>query len=359
MSPQWRHVEKSVEGASHKLCKKPNQDRIIFYSPSENDSDFPRIMAIADGHGSEKYSRSDKGAEFAVSTAIELCKDLENHPWDTINDRKNISLLCRKIVQKWREKVDADLQISPLSDDEKRLIYPKKDLTTHKSNDLDIDGSITAYGTTLLITAIYSSGILYIQIGDGDILVFDKNGGLTKPIPEDDRLLGNETTSMCQSEAWLDFRSLSVTIDDNAQFPVIILMSSDGYKNSFSEERVFNNIGLELLHLMCKCPNGINAGIDYINDNLINWLNTTSEKGSGDDISVGIICNINQIEKYRDTVYSLKEQKKLEELNLQEKLSLDQEGTPLPELSVNPDNMENDIAKKSSESSSDSSSDPL
>jgi serine/threonine protein phosphatase PrpC len=323
MSQQWRHVEKSVEGASHTLSKKPNQDRILFYSPSESGSDFPLILAIADGHGSEKYLRSDKGAEFAVTTAIELCKDLEKYPWDTIKDRKNISVLCRKIVQKWLERVAADLQSSPLSDDEKRLVYPKKGLTHDESDEPDSDVFFTAYGTTLLITAIYSTGILYIQIGDGDILVFDQNGDLKKPIPEDDRLLGNETTSMCQSEAWLDFRTLSVTVRDNDEFPALILMSSDGYKNSFSEERIFDNRGLVFLRIMCKCPQGIDAGIEYINDNLIDTLNRTSKKGSGDDISVGMICNLDQTKKFCEMKEIVKEQKQQSDAISEKKLSSD------------------------------------
>lgn len=304
MKQHWQHVDASVEGASHKLSGKPNQDRILFYSKSENDSQFPIIMAIADGHGGEKYFRSDKGAELAVTTAIEVCKGLEQIPWDVIKERKNISLLCREIVLKWLEKVNTDLQINPISENEWNPQNSKRDLIVKRPEAFTTNAASSAYGTTLLITAIYPSGILYIQIGDGDILVFDHKGDLEKPIPDDDRLIGNETTSLCQPEAWLDFRTQSITIDEKTQFPALVLMSSDGYKNSYTEERIFDNIGLDMLKLICECPRGIEVGIDYIDQNLVSWLNKTSEKGSGDDISVGIICNIPQIEKYRDTPHN-------------------------------------------------------
>ncbi len=53
--------------------------------------------------------------------------------------------------------------------------------------------------------------LLYLQLGDGEILSVTAQGTTTRPLPPDDRLIANQTTSLCQPEAWRDFRSAWVT----------------------------------------------------------------------------------------------------------------------------------------------------
>ncbi len=54
-----------------------------------------------------------------------------------------------------------------------------------------------AYGATLLAVALTSSFALYMQLGDGEILIVSDAGEVTQPLLKDERLLANETTSLC------------------------------------------------------------------------------------------------------------------------------------------------------------------
>ena len=304
----WRIVASSVEGASHKRSGKPNQDRIKFFI--EDQSKLPIILAVADGHGGKAYFRSEKGASLAVETSLEVCKGLEDIPWDIIKDKKIIDFLCRDIVQKWLEKVYSDIQTKPFTDEEKSLLKIKKESSSKRPGGLNNNDMISAYGSTLITAYLHETYVLYLQLGDGDILTVAEDGNLDKPLPEDKRLFGNETTSLCLPEAWSDFRFRLIPLDLSDTGPALIILSTDGYANSFSSEHEFEKVGIDLLENICVNQDGIEEGIDAIENDLEVWLNVASEKGSGDDTTVGIICNIRQIKKYRDENYKITFEKK-------------------------------------------------
>jgi serine/threonine protein phosphatase PrpC len=304
----WYRIGSSVKGASHKRSGKPNQDRIKF---SDNQTSImPLILAVADGHGSKAYFRSDKGAEFAVEIAIEVCKRLEDATWDTIKDKKINDSLIREIVQKWRERVNSDIQNNPFTLEEEAIFKPKKELIIKRPGGLNKD-SVTAYGSTLIVAVIHNSFTLYLQLGDGNVLTVSSTGEIDQPLPKDDRLFGNETTSLCLPESWSDFRFRSLPLDSINQPPALILISTDGYSNSFSQDSEFEKVGKDLLEIICEHPDGIQEGIASIEVNLPDWLNTASEKGSGDDTTVGILCNLDQIKKYRNENYEVNIKKKV------------------------------------------------
>jgi serine/threonine protein phosphatase PrpC len=314
----WRLIGCSVRGASHIRSGKPNQDRIKF---SDNQATQPpHILAVADGHGSKPYFRSDKGAEFAVEIAIEVCKGLEQFTWETIKDQKIVDLLCRDIVQKWLERVNSDIQSNPFTEEENTILETKKEQITKRPGKHNTEGFI-AYGSTLIITVIHNTFTLYLQLGDGNILLVSVNGDIDKPLPKDDRLFGNETTSLCLPESWSDFRFRLLPVDQENQFPALIIISTDGYANSYSHDDEFEKVGKDLLEIICECTNGIQEGIDSIRASLPDWLNTASEKGSGDDTTVGIICNFGQIKKYRDENYDVSIKKKIKVSSLPEILT--------------------------------------
>lgn len=351
MKNKWRVIHNSVIGASHKRSGKPNQDRFQFFPVQEHMQQPPLIVSIADGHGGKKYVRSGEGAEIAVNVAVDVCSGLEKIQWDIIKDKKNITLLCRDIVQRWVDRVNLNILSNPFTEDEINLLAISKEPPKKIPLGINNDNNISAYGSTLLIVVIQDSYIFYLQLGDGDILVINSDGVIEKPIPEDKHLLGNETTSLCLPEAWSDFRSNIFQINQDSIKPAFILLSTDGYKNSYrGEKKYFEKAAEDMLEIICEHPDGIQAGMDYIEENLEKWLTDVSEKGSGDDITVGIICNIGQIETYRDTVYPLKKQRELDELKSQEKPPLDKEEIHLPEISSNPDNGLMDIVENSSDS---------
>jgi len=305
---RWRAIQGWVKGASHIRSGKPNQDRIKFSDrPSEI---FPLVLAVADGHGSKSYFRSDKGAEFAVESGIEVSKKLGIETWDSIKDKKFFEALCREIVQKWLEKVIADIQMNTFTPEEKLLLLTKKE-TSPKRPGIFQNENVIAYGSTLIIAVVHESFILYLQLGDGDILLVSSHGDVDRPLPKDERLFGNETTSLCLPESWSDFRYRLYPIDHLSPAPALILLSTDGYANSFIKDSEFEKVGVDLLDIICENEEGFLSGIDYIQKNIDTWLDIASNKGSGDDTTVGILCNLDQIEKYFEENYAENHTKKV------------------------------------------------
>jgi hypothetical protein len=122
---------------------------------------------------------------------------------------------------------------------------------------------------------------VYLQLGDGEILTVSDGGDVRRIIPPDDRLLGNETTSLCSRTAWQDFRVVFQVQYLSA--PALILLSTDGYINSFTDAGQFLEVGSDLLEMIR------NAGIEAVDGELQGWLAEASHQGSGDDITLGIV----------------------------------------------------------------------
>jgi hypothetical protein len=101
-------------------------------------------------------------------------------------------------------------------------------------------------------------------------------------MPSDPRLFANETTSLCMRDAWKAMRVECLAASD--ALPAILLLSTDGYANSFSQDADFLKVGFDLFQL------GRSQGLDVISANLESWLVETSNGGSGDDITLAMIC---------------------------------------------------------------------
>ena len=137
-----------------------------------------------------------------------------------------------------------------------------------------------AYGATLLAAAATDRVLLYLQLGDGEILSVTAQGTTTRPLPPDDRLIANQTTSLCQPEAWRDFRSAWVT---NGALPSLVLLSTDGYANSFRSDEDFLKIGQDYLEIIRE------QGISSLAEELPAILTEATQQGSGDDITLAIL----------------------------------------------------------------------
>ena len=73
--------------------------------------------------------------------------------------------------------------------------------------------------------------------------------------------------------------------------PALILVSTDGYANSFRNEAGFFKVGSDLLDMIRE------DGLDSISDNLETWLIEASQAGSGDDVTLGLICRMDALAK--------------------------------------------------------------
>ncbi len=257
----WSVISESVRGASHLRNGFPNQEAVKIDQAVINN--FPIIVAVADGHGSAKCTHSDLGSQFAVESAIEMVKQIYASPDLSLPQLRNLAENVPKaILRSWQEKVSAyiegDVQLQVVS-----------------------ANPYLPFGTTLLVTCILENAILFWQIGDGDIAVIKVDGTTAMPIPVDERLLGNETTSLCKEKALDDFQSVFLPIIESP--PQAIFLASDGYKNSFTHPDGFNQ-ALRDIYGFIKTE-----GADWVQNNLADWLNEASRDGSGDDISLAII----------------------------------------------------------------------
>jgi len=261
MPNQWQVAGQSVRGAVHERNDIPNQDAIQWSSVQGSSV----VLAVADGHGSARYSRSHIGASLAVESSVQLVQEFLGSQDGNLSLIKDATeeWLPRALVRKWVELVGEHSNSDPLADAEQ---------------------SVIAYGTTLLVTAVTEQFALYLQLGDGEILTVSESGEVTRPLTKDDRLFGNETTSLCAPDAWRDFRVSFQPFNQSP--PALILLSTDGYPNSFRHESGFFKVGSDILNMIRE------NGLSFIKENLGGWLSDSTRAGSGDDITLGILCSV-------------------------------------------------------------------
>ncbi len=270
-SYQWHVFGSTVRGAAHVRADRPNQDFIRWSKPSE--AGQPLTLAVADGHGSAICFRSNEGSRLAVETANRLLQELKGDISASAINHFAQEHFPQRLIRDWIKSVDEHLDANPCSEEE----------TQHLQEPVDCSGDnkYLVYGATLLGVAVTDSCILYVQLGDGDIVVVDEEGEAQRAIPKDDKLIGNETTSLCGPDAWHEVRVVVQRIEEHP--PAMILVSTDGYANSFRDDEGFLKVGPDLLEMVRE------NGLDYVKQELDNWLTEASHSGSGDDVTLGII----------------------------------------------------------------------
>ncbi|WP_157633633.1 PP2C family serine/threonine-protein phosphatase [Thioflavicoccus mobilis] len=269
---RWRTGTASVRGAAHRRNGMPNQDAVRATRCPDH---TPLILALADGHGSARCFRSHCGARLAVGVAHLARSQLHEPVGLSQVKRWAEEQLPRELVRQWRRRVERHLAREPF--------------TANELAPLDAAGRralaanpFLAYGTTLLMVIAAPAFILYLQLGDGDILTVAANGGIERPIAKDPRLIANETTSLCSPQAWEEMR---VTFQALAGTPPgLILAATDGYANSFRDEAGFQQVARDLWEMIRS------GGWDDIEEQLPDWLQEATEQGSGDDITVGLLA---------------------------------------------------------------------
>lgn len=276
---QWMNSYETVVGKTHLKMELPNQDAV----DSEVIDDDIMISVVADGHGSSKCTRSHLGAKYAVESAIETIKSIKDEliKDDTLNTKVLGKYYTKKLIKEWRKKVNDDLDENPL--DLESLSLNNKDIKSIKKN------PYVSYGSTLLMVLFIREFIVCYQLGDGDILFVSKSKKVSKPIKRDSRHIANDTSSLCLNKPEKEFK-IKVFRDLNQLLQMIIL-STDGYSNSFSSESGFYKVGTDLYDMILE------DGFEVIDEHLKDWIEETSNHGSGDDTSVSIIGRIEEVEE--------------------------------------------------------------
>lgn len=270
----------SVRGASHEDAGEPCQDSARVYT-----GEGLAIAAVSDGHGSAKHFRSAAGSEMATRVAIRsLCDFCEkNGGIDGLFDPSGAGVrLCgttaesadagspenaarriaANIICGWNSEIAAHMAFAPLNDTEQKISQGF--------------GGIPAevmYGATLIAAAVTERGVFGLQIGDG-CFNSSEGGVMGCPMPDDAKLMGNLTTSLCDSDAIGSFRWFY-----RSGAPEGVMLSSDGLIGSFRNESDFLSFGGRVL----------GAISDGTAASLAEHLRRRSRSGSRDDISIAAL----------------------------------------------------------------------
>jgi serine/threonine protein phosphatase PrpC len=279
---RWGVLGHSQLGASHVRQGLPNQDAIRFYVLP--DGSPPVLLAVADGHGSAKSFRSDVGAVMAVETAVQVCRDFLEGIGDAAPSAVKSAAeqhIPPRIFQAWKRRVTDHWVRNPFSEDELARLA---DAAGPAARERAARGEQphVAYGATLLAALLTNEFLICFQLGDGEILaVSDATGEVARAVPKDESLIANETTSLCQDDAVRHVQCRFQLFQDRP--PGLVLLSTDGYSNSFVSSDAFLKVGTDYLEMIQT------DGADTVGTNLPKWLEEASRDGSGDDITLGII----------------------------------------------------------------------
>ncbi len=281
----------SIQGYSHIKNNKECQD----YSTSFSDESMA-IAITADGHGSPIYLRSAKGAEFATTSAEKNIK----HFVKNINKKqflKNQDALLNKleqsIINDWNQLVINDWKQHPFTRAELSTIdvkmadsYTLAETQYHQPHQrYNAEKTIvTAYGTTLIATAVTKDYWFGIHIGDGKCATIHSQGDFLQPIPWDERCFLNITTSMCDTNVLNNFRHFA-----SEHIPVAIIACSDGIDDSFNTDEQLNQLYKTILYSFA------NTDFEEAKNNLQDYLPRLSAKGSGDDVSIAAILDMDSL----------------------------------------------------------------
>ena len=267
----WRAVIGTARGAAHDVRGAPNQDSAESLAI---DHAGAIVVAVADGHGHDRHFRSAAGSKLAVRTACAvvegLATDAGQQRWRPERAAALRDRLPGAIVARWRESVALDIAAHP---------YTAAELAALEQAG---DGPDIPYGSTLLVALIADGWLVCAQIGDGDLLAVQPDGGAWSPVRGDDLLDGYRTTSLCQPTAVSAFRTAAH--DLGARPLLALLLSTDGYGNAQAEEPWQPVVARDIAQLAARHDHGWFAG------QLPAWAERcASAAGSADDTTIALL----------------------------------------------------------------------
>jgi serine/threonine protein phosphatase PrpC len=271
-------------GASHIKEAKVCQDDSLSFEEKGY-----AVAIVCDGHGSNKYFRSDRGssmaAEVTMSAIQELMKSrtIKNEQGSKLidalfaNPDKFMQQLAANIIYRWREHIAEDYQREPFSETELALLSPKELAASQKE-----DGWVSAYGTTLIAAVRANNFWFGLHIGDGKCVTVNTDGTTTQPIPWDEKCFLNVTTSLSDAQALSSFRSVFST----KNLPSAIFVGTDGVDDTFGNDEALESFYKTVVQLFNE------KDFAEAQAELKTYLPKLSEKGSRDDVSIaGILIS--------------------------------------------------------------------
>lgn len=274
-------IGKSVRGESHIRHNIECQDSFLiidgiqkhnrksqFYNELPDDI---KMIAVADGHGSESCPYSKTGSQTAVNVFCDImCEyvakygdDLENL-FNSLNREGDSVSISKQIVKEWETRIFNCHKF-------------KKEMPRKEDGEIDQVAIYKQYGTTLLGMLITQNYIYLFQLGDGDITYVDENRVISAI--ETDKILGVETHSISKPDSWKKVHTRVINLTNCKEKPFMYILSTDGWVNSHSSEEEFHKTCNDYYKMICE------RGTKVVEDNLERWLSETSSQGCGDDIT--------------------------------------------------------------------------
>lgn len=293
----------SCQGESHKADNKPCQDA----SFNAVYDDGLAIAIVCDGHGGERYFRSDVGAHMAtevirdsVNTFVEKVDKtmFVGQPFtaeeaitseEVVKKQKPIDKAFRQlfssIIYQWNQKIAEHAANTAVSEWEQEHVPQKYLDELHTSETFE-----KLYGCTLMVYVQTPDYWFAFHLGDGKCVSFHQDGDLWQmPIPWDERCFLNKTTSLCDSNAINEFR---YCYEGDGQYPMAVFLGSDGIDDSFGEDPNLVNFYIQVVKMLVT--EGREATINSIESD----LPQLSKIGSKDDMSVAFIYNIEELKAH-------------------------------------------------------------
>lgn len=260
-----------VKGATHERSGAPLQDSKKIIEVSEHVT----ILAVADGHGSSKCPRSDRGSTMAVNSFCSVISSyLTSYGQDengmenllTFLNREGDMRFAQDVCEEWQARV-------------KQSFYKNKDQQyVFADGTFDWKSIYSLYGTTLLGMLITDTFVFSFQIGDGDITMVTAD--TVSPVVEAEKFLGTETHSLSKENAWRKATTSLRRKNVEDDTPYLYLISTDGFANSYVSDDEYRKTCKDYYDMIGQ------HGFDAVKENLGNWLKETSELGCGDDVTL-------------------------------------------------------------------------
>lgn len=328
---------KSVMGYLHKQKQKPCQDCSGDYNGEEEGKPY-YIAVIADGHGSSACPRSQVGSKKIVEIVLE---DFKEFARTILKEREEADgsfgiyeqfaiLRCQKqmmktltdsIISKWKKAVRNHLNTNPLSEEELEKSGEFYAEQYRRGEHLE-----HLYGTTVIAALRLPDYLVLIQQGDGRCDVFYEDNTVNQPIPWDPRCHENITTSMCDVDVLQSIRSKVILLKEKSV--IACYMGSDGVEDSYidsslekTDEHYMEGTHMFYRRITCQlldsCEESLEKeeGKEKFEEFLEKWLPEFSETGSGDDVSVSGIVDLEKAKQFKEAF-----EKDVERYNLQDEL---------------------------------------
>ena len=292
------------------------------------------FICAADGHGGEDYMRSQVGSMLCCRAARECMTDgtllaALDRAASSVCAERLIAQLKKSVICRWNELVAEHLSENPLTEEELGSL-PERTAEHYRAGEY----LERAYGTTLLAALTTRSYCLILQLGDGKCVVL-RDGEYISPMPDDERCIGNQTTSMCDSRAFAETRHCffaplgdiereretsppggTATEEEPGGADIIpegetgrlygyvpeaVFLCTDGISNSFSDDEGLYNFYYMVTENLCetydglakeKCASLTEEDMRAEMDELREFISIISQKGSGDDVSLAAVINV-------------------------------------------------------------------